>query len=1091
MNGLPRSQRALLVLVVAVFLAGGVWFFIAEKRQQRDAADANLLAIAQLKTDQIVSWRNNQLGEATELTLSPLFVKSVARWLADPTPEAAADYRIRLNGLRDHYHYRDVILTDAAGNIRLSVSGTRWALSADEAQSIKRALRDRHPVLTDLHEDPGHEGPGLDTVAPLCSPAGDPIGAVILENAATQSLYPLVASWPVSSGSAESLLVRRDGDAVLYLSPLRFQTNAAFRLRIPLTRRDVPAVMAVRGREGLVEGTDYRGEPVLSVIQAIPGSSWFMVVKVDTAEVMSLWRRQAVMIVGLLLGMVVTAAAMAGALWQRRSKWHYQALFKAEAEKRVSEQRYRTTLLSVGDGVIATDSEGRVELLNPVAETLTGWKQDDARGRPIEEVFRIVNERTRQSVENPTRRVMREGTIVGLANHTVLIARDGVERAIADSGAPIRDDKNALSGVVLVFRDVSVEQRQQREHEAALERFRSTLDNMMVGIQIIGFDWRYLYVNPAVLRQTRRSADELLGRTLMDVSPNIRTTRIFTVLQRCMTDRCSEQIDDEYVFSSGLRVWFNLTIQPVPEGILVQSLDTTAQRRAEAERHRLVSAIEQAGEVIVVTDVAGTIQYVNPAFEMSTGYTREEAVGQNPRILKSGEQDKAFYADLWATISGGKTWTGRFVNCRKNGERYFEDANIAPVCDASGAIVNYVAVKRDVSEHLRLHGENVRLEEQLRQSQRLEAVGRLAGGVAHDFNNILQVILSNTGLALEEAGSGTLLHDSLMQIMTAAERSASLTRQLLAFARKQTVRPKVLDLNENLSVILKMIRRLIGENIELAFLPGPDCGSIRIDPTQLDQILTNLVVNARDAISGTGRITIETNRLVVGEPYRASHPEVIPGNYVMLAVQDTGCGMNAETLEHVFEPFFTRKEVGKGTGLGLATVYGIVKQNDGFITVESSLGVGSTFRIHFPRAEQVGEAIPPSEDNGALPLGTETVLLVEDEEAILKQSKRMLARLGYTVLAAGSAAEAIRVSSEHHGQIDLLLTDVVMPKMNGRELAERLSAVKPNLKCLYMSGYTADVIAPDSVLEEGVDFLQKPFMIRDLARKIREVLDRK
>jgi len=621
------------------------------------------------------------------------------------------------------------------------------------------------------------------------------------------------------------------------------------------------------------------------------------------------------------------------------------------------------------------------------------------------------------------------------------------------------------------------------------ERFRSTLDNMMEGGQIISFDWRYLYVNAVMLRQTHHSAEDLIGHTMMEVSPGIEKTAIFAAFRRCMIDRRPEQLEDEFVFSHGMRAWFQLSIQPVPEGIFVQSLDVTERRRAAEEHQRLVSAIEQCSEVIVVTDRAGIIQYVNPAFEACTGYTRDEALGQNPRILKSGEQDAAFYEEMWATIAAGKTWVGRFVNRKKNGERYIEEASIAPVRDAAGAIVNYVAVKRDITEHLRLHSENVRLEEQLSQSQRLEAVGRLAGGVAHDFNNILQVILSNTGLALEEAGLASPMRESLLQILSAAERSASLTRQLLAFARKQTVIPKVLDLNDSLTEILKMIRRLIGENIELLYLPGPDCGRVRIDPTQLDQILANLVVNARDAISAVGKITIETGPATVTDAYCIAHPEVIAGEYVRLTVRDTGCGMNKETLAHIFEPFFSRKEAGRGTGLGLATVYGVVTQNDGFIEVESQPGAGSVFRIHFPRIEGPKDAVPVGVDNTALPQGTETVLMVEDEAAILKQGKRMLERLGYSVLAAGSADDALRLAADYGGRIHLLITDVIMPKMNGRQLAERLVAMRPDLKCLYMSGYTADVITYHSVLEEGLHFLQKPFHFGDLARKVREILD--
>ncbi|MBI4831763.1 MAG: PAS domain S-box protein, partial [Candidatus Lindowbacteria bacterium] len=485
----------------------------------------------------------------------------------------------------------------------------------------------------------------------------------------------------------------------------------------------------------------------------------------------------------------------------------------------------------------------------------------------------------------------------------------------------------------------------------------------------------------------------------------------------------------------------------------------------------------------------GTIQYVNPAFETVTGYTREGVIGQNPRLLKSGEQDEVFYQKLWETITSGKTWEGRFVNKKKDGARYTEDATISPVHGNDGAITNYVAVKRDMTEHLRLHDEKEKLQAQLVQAQKMESVGRLAGGVAHDFNNMLTAILGYSALELEKAQPDSSLHNSLTEIQKAAQRSADLTRQLLAFARKQTVSPEVLDLNDAVSGMLKMLRRLIGEDIDLAWMPGHDLWKVRIDPSQVDQILANLTVNARDAIAGVGKLTIDTANAVFDEPYCADRAGFIPGEYAQLAVSDDGAGMSKDILEHIFAPFFTTKGVGKGTGLGLATVYGIVKQNDGFINVYSEPGQGTTFKIYLPRFEvepvQVAARRPEIKPRG----GTETVLLVEDEGAILKLGEAILNGLGYTVLAARAPSHAIRLAGERTGDIHLLITDVVMPEMNGRELAERLSAIKPGLKCLYMSGYTANVIAHRGVLEEGVHFVQKPFSLEMLAAKVRETLD--
>jgi signal transduction histidine kinase/CheY-like chemotaxis protein len=379
-------------------------------------------------------------------------------------------------------------------------------------------------------------------------------------------------------------------------------------------------------------------------------------------------------------------------------------------------------------------------------------------------------------------------------------------------------------------------------------------------------------------------------------------------------------------------------------------------------------------------------------------------------------------------------------------------------------------------------------EQQLIKSRKMEAIGTLAGGIAHDFNNMLGVIIGHTELATAHVGPSHPARHDLKQISDAAQRSADLTRQLLAFARRQPAKPKVLDLNGTISGMLKMLKRLIGEDTDLAWMPGANLWAVKIDPAQIDQILTNLCVNARDAASGAGTITIHTANVVVDEAYCATHPGILAGQYAMLAVSDKGSGMDGATLENLFEPFFTTKEVGKGTGLGLATVYGIVKQNKGHIDVDSQPGHGTTFKIFLPRTQlPVEKKREPEPDT--LARGTETILVVEDEQSILDLCKIMLERSGYTVISARTPSEAIKQASLNMESIHLLVTDVVMPEMNGKELKERIDTFKPNLKALYMSGYTADVIIHQGIIESDVHFLQKPFSVHTLANKVRAVLD--
>ena len=422
------------------------------------------------------------------------------------------------------------------------------------------------------------------------------------------------------------------------------------------------------------------------------------------------------------------------------------------------------------------------------------------------------------------------------------------------------------------------------------------------------------------------------------------------------------------------------------------------------------------------------------------------------------------------------------------GDRWFQ-VNVDPIISKTGGFEGAVHMVADISGIKRLEREQENLTSQLLQVQKMESVGRLAGGVAHDFNNMLSVIMGYGELAIESVEPADPVHGYLEEMINAAHRSAEITRQLLAFARKQTIMPKTMDLNEAIEGTLKMLRRLIGENIELLWRPGSNLWEVRMDPSQLDQILANLCVNARDAIENVGKITIETRNVVLDESYCEIHAGAVPGEYVMLAVSDDGCGMSQEVKDKVFEPFFTTKEVGKGTGMGLAMVYGIVKQNNGYINVYSEVGTGTTFKIYFPRCRE-GHAGEEVEELQSIPLGRgEKVLLVEDETTILELAHHILDSLGYKVVAFNDPRRALEEIAKGSCNADLLLTDVVMPGMNGRELSAKIRTLCPAIKCLYMSGYTADAIARHGVMDEGILFIQKPFTMMELALKVREALD--
>ncbi|MGZ9148371.1 MAG: PAS domain S-box protein [Candidatus Deferrimicrobiaceae bacterium] len=506
--------------------------------------------------------------------------------------------------------------------------------------------------------------------------------------------------------------------------------------------------------------------------------------------------------------------------------------------------------------------------------------------------------------------------------------------------------------------------------------------------------------------------------------------------------------------------------------------------KAEEAQARLGMAVEQAAEVIMISDTDGTIQYVNPAFERISGYSREEAIGKNPRILKSGRHEEAFYRVLWDTLARGETWSGNLINRRKDGKLFEEVAVISPVRDAGGTVVNYVAVKRDVTHE-------VQLEEELRQMQKMEAVGKLAGGIAHDFNNLMTVINGFSELLQGRPGLDSTCRKEVDEIRKAGDRAAALTRQLLAFSRRQMLQPKTVDLGKVTSEMDNLLRRLIGEDIELVTVAGKALWNVKVDPGQIEQVVMNLVVNSRDAMPSGGRITIETANAVFADDYLGTHPVVRPGSYVMLAVSDTGIGMDEETKGRIFEPFFTTKEQGKGTGLGLSTVYGIVKQSKGYIWAYSEVGKGTTFKVYLPQAEEgIKETSSPGKPVRAGGKGCETLLLAEDEDLVRELARTILEEKGYRVLDARDGHEAVEIAGRHDGPIHMLVTDVVMPRMSGGELARRMDELRPGIRVLYMSGYTENAIVHHGVLDSGTAFVQKPFHIETLTRAIREELDR-
>ena len=598
---------------------------------------------------------------------------------------------------------------------------------------------------------------------------------------------------------------------------------------------------------------------------------------------------------------------------------------------------------------------------------------------------------------------------------------------------------------------------------------------------------RFIEVNEGFSRIYGYSQAEVIGRTSMELGLwNSAEERDAFVQQLRETGLLKNREFSKRTRNGDARLILTSAVTADIGGkkcVLSMIQDVTEQRQAQAEQARLATVVKQSSEIILITDPEGVIEYVNPAFEKTTGYASAEVLGKTPRVLKSGKHDDELYRQLWFAIKRGETWHGRMINRRKDGTFYEEEMSVSPVRDAAGGIINYVAVKRDVTRE-------VQLEAELRQAQKMEAIGQLAGGVAHDFNNILSALLMQTELIGMTDNLTDEAREGLQQICADTRRAADLTRQLLLFSRRQVMRSRVLDLNEVVLHLAKMLQRLIREDVKLQLTLHATPLMTRADSGMLEQVLINLAVNARDAMNNGGQLCIETSETTVDDGAASLNPDARPGRYVCLNVGDTGGGIPPEVLPRIFEPFFTTKEAGKGTGLGLATVFGIVKQHQGWIKLDNRPGEGVTFQVFLP-ASTVAETEPaPAIDKPKPSGGTETILMVEDEPAVLKPTRTFLKRHGYTVLDATNGVEALKLWEKHHRSVSLLLTDMVMPGgLSGRELARELQGKAPALKVIYVSGYSADIAGKNFQLKQGEAFIQKPFATDYLLETIRRCLD--
>ncbi|GBE27734.1 blue-light-activated protein [bacterium BMS3Bbin03] len=773
------------------------------------------------------------------------------------------------------------------------------------------------------------------------------------------------------------------------------------------------------------------------------------------------------------------------------------ALYKSKMERKLIEHKkwLSTTLKSIGDAIIATDKNGRIKFMNSVAEKLTGWKEEDAIGLDSSRVFQIVNELTKEAMENPVQKALSKRETIALANHTVLISRNGAKRSIEDSAAPIINDKGDVLGVVLDFRDVSERKKNEKILHNSEMKFKSIFQASNDGIIITDASEKINSCNEAALKIFGYTEEELLDKPISFLMPALRN---LIHKNKPKSEDSFKHIDliGKMLEIEGLKkgetdfpIEVSITSRRTDEGNFLSFTirDITERKNAELElkkeRDFISAVLDTDGVLVIVLDNFGNLVRANRTWKEVTGYDLTKHKNEKfELLLRSDEEMKQFKIIMDKIYNTGKSGKHEVALTTKEGDSRQILWSYASIYNAKGEIDYIVGTGLDVTD-LR------KVEQQLRQAQKMDAIGKLAGGIAHDFNNLLTAINGYSDLILESMDTTNEFFEDIKEIRKAGYRAADLTHQLLAFSRRQMLDMKIINLNEVLQNMDKMLRRIIGENINLNYILSEDLFPIKTDISQIDQIILNLAVNARDAMPDGGRLTIETANVRLDKNYSNKHFAMKPGEYVMLAISDTGIGMTKEVEERLFEPFFTTKDVGKGTGLGLSTVYGIVKQFNGFIWVYTEPGEGTTFKIYLPKVEVKTKPADGMDEFQAIHYGSETILLVEDEKFVRDFVAQTLTKNGYTIIKAASAKEAIKIAEEADNTIDMLLTDVIMPDMSGKELEDYLRSTGKHLKTLFMSGYTDQAIVHHGILNENIEFMQKPFSPATLLRKVRKVLD--
>jgi two-component system cell cycle sensor histidine kinase/response regulator CckA len=736
---------------------------------------------------------------------------------------------------------------------------------------------------------------------------------------------------------------------------------------------------------------------------------------------------------------------------------------------------FRAAFEHTGVGMVLTDPDNRFLRVNDSFARMFGYEPTEMVGMTMAEVTHP--EDVAESLRSRARLIADESTFFQLSKR--YLHRDGHIFWGRTNVSLVRD--TALKPLYYVgqVQDVTEQKRAESERDRLFQESLSLLG-------ILHFDGSFQQINPAWERTLGYTREELVGEPFMKlVHPDDRAGSLAQV-KRMAGGVSIPSFEGRLRCKDGTYRSFLWNGSPLLDrsAFSVSGHDITEKKRADEALRLRDRAMQSVSQGLVIADACEPdhpIVYASPGFLRMTGYMADEVMGRNCRFLQGAATDQVVLARVREAVVGAKPCKEEILNYRKDGTSFWNEMSLAPVRDEAGVLTHFVGVQTDVTARREL-------EEQFRQAQKMEAIGRLAGGVAHDFNNLLTIINGYGELLLNDLPDNDPARDLIREIVSAGERAAGLTRQLLAFSRKAVIEPRTLDLKAVVANIDRMLRRIVGEDIEFTVVADPQVGAVRADLGQIEQVIMNLVVNARDAMPRGGRIKIELRNAELDDRYAQSHVDARLGPHVLLAVSDSGCGMDTATISHIFEPFFSTKG-DQGTGLGLATVHGIVRQAGGHIAVDSEVGLGATFKIFLPCSERTKITSNSRGDIVTPPRGGETILLVEDETGVRALTSLILRNCGYTVLEARDGVEGVEVAKQHTGRIDLMVTDVVMPRMGGREVAAKVTHLHPSMKVLFLSGYTDDAIVHHGVLEAEVAFLQKPFTPSSLGAKVRRILD--